>query len=71
VKKNVKKLKLHRETLHSLQYVTGGVLTGGEPSSPLLCRPVYTVDDCGSNLIACASDPNGCGSGLSCIQWCY
>lgn len=68
MKKAIKKLALHRETLHTLARVSGSavVYTLGGYTCLLDCRQVPSVDGCGTNVLACASNapPNGCNSGL-------
>jgi hypothetical protein len=64
--KKSKKLRLHRETLHSLAYVTAGASAETICGYTCIrqCQLVPSVDGCGTNMIACASAPPGCNSGI-------
>jgi hypothetical protein len=69
MKKKIKKLTLNRETLHYLGNVSGGYSENESMcgyTCARQCQLVPSVDGCGTNIIACASEGfNYCNS-----AWC-
>jgi hypothetical protein len=73
VKKKVSKLKLTRETLHFLGHVSGSASedTICGYTCAKQCRPVPSVDECGTNPVGgCASGTGACPTGI-CITSPY
>ncbi|MFL6237696.1 MAG: hypothetical protein ACJ76N_31560 [Thermoanaerobaculia bacterium] len=66
MKKKARKLQLSRESIYYLGAVTGGVSTDPDAcgyTSPMQCQLVPSVDYCGTNAVACATDATCAPSG--------